>query len=349
MQDRGVPNRDELLIETLGPEPRVVAENGRVRDFRKISSVLRPVEGRTVTSLVAEVVRTGAPVQRSAQVPDPQGGGGSVERRYAGYPVAGPDNIVAGVQLVYGTDVGPSTTRASAFQWELDLAGGPPRLHLTPAAIELLEVPEDHLDRSVFGPLDFFGRVARMPDVVHMWQAIVDAAPGYAESGTVSILTGTGRPAMMLYAQRYVPTDVGPRLRAICQDVTATVDQRQLRVDMLDLTIARVAFEANEVFGVVLETRYPSTMPLKWLTAWAPGMGHGLATGQTPGMHPDDILRIPELVQRAQSERIVRDSVRIRKFGGGWLIANFVAQVIDPEVSPTLALALVTTADKLDE
>ncbi|MFF0488896.1 GAF domain-containing protein [Nocardia sp. NPDC004068] len=114
MQDRHVPSRSELLIETLGREPRVIAENGRVRDFRKISSVLRPVDARTVTRLVGEVVKSAEPVVRTADVPDAPGG--TTERHYAGYPVSGPDNIVSGVQVVYGNGIGTPSAHAAAFQ-----------------------------------------------------------------------------------------------------------------------------------------------------------------------------------------------------------------------------------------
>ncbi|MFF0488895.1 hypothetical protein ACFYTQ_07715 [Nocardia sp. NPDC004068] len=224
------------------------------------------------------------------------------------------------------------------------MTGGPPRLHVTPEFIDLLEIADQHLDRSVYGPLDFFGRVARIPDLVRMWHAILGAAPGYAETGTVPVRTGAENLEMLLYAQRYVPTDVGPRLRVLCQNM-AGFDRLQLRVDMLDLAVSRAAIAASGTYGVVLETRWPTTCPLQWLTGWAPNLGHGVATGQTPGMHPDDIVRVPGLVEKARTEGVVRDSVRVRKFGGGWMTADFVAQLLDPEVSPTLALSLVTIAD----
>ncbi|MEV6325971.1 GAF domain-containing protein [Nocardia sp. NPDC051787] len=341
LMERG---HNELLIETIGTEPRVVAENGRVRDFRKVSSVLRGAERSLVEDLVDDVVGSGQSAVRS-------GRNGAAGKVYIGHPLVGVDNVVAGVQVLYGTDVSAQAARTAAFQWELDIAGGPPRLHLTGDFLDIVEMPQHERDRSVYGPLDFLGRVARLPDLVRMWEAIVAARPEDSVAGTLMIRTGAGRPRMLIYAQRYVSTDVGPRLRGICQDITASADIEQLRIDMLDTAVASSAIEAQGMFGIIVDTRWPTTCVLKWLTPYAPGWGHGVSTGQTPGMHPDDIVRVPGLVEEAIEKGIVRAHVRVRSgLANGWVNANFVARLIDPEVSTTLGLAMVypDTTDPVD-
>lgn len=203
--------------------------------------------------------------------------------------------------------------------------------------------------RNAYGPLDFFTRVERLPDLVRIWDAILTAQPGYAATGTVIIRTTTSRPGLLLYVQRYVETEAGPRLRVVCRDITATVDPKQLRIDTLDMSIAKAAVSAQGMYGFVLEARWPSTCILKWLSPFAPGFGHGVSTGATAGVHPDDQLRVPGMVKTALETGSVQDSLRIRPgFGaddwigeGGWLTVRFNSRLIDPHVSQTLALSLI--------
>ncbi|GAA5079872.1 GAF domain-containing protein [Nocardia iowensis] len=335
---------DEVLIETIGSDPRVVWAASQARDAR-ITNVFRGAEGMLMQRLVQDVVKSRVSTVRSGRE------GNATGRVYAAYPVVGPDNAVSGVQILYGPKPEHPTAATAAYQWELDVNDGPPRLHATPELLDILEVPERQRDRPshAYGPVDFFTRVERLADLVRMWEAILTAEPGHAATGTVIIRTSSGRPGLLLYAERCVKTEAGPRLRVVCRDITDTVDPRQLRIDMLDMSMAKAAVSAQGMYGFVLDARWPSTCIVKWLSALAPGFGHGVSTGATPGVHPDDQRRVPAMVKAALETGSVQDTFRIRPgFGAdnwvgqdGWLTINFNTWLIDPEVSQTLALSLI--------
>ncbi|WP_225729286.1 MULTISPECIES: GAF domain-containing protein [unclassified Nocardia] len=332
---------NEYLFETMGSEPRLIADGGRARDFRKVSSIFRGAERTLMNGLLAEVVATGETVVRTGRTADDE------PRTITGFPVIGPDNNVAGVRVAAGADtVAPVHHRTTvAYQWELGIPNGPPRLHMPQQLVDLLEITETHRDRVVFGPLDFFIRVARTPQLVRMWESIVDAQPGYVDSGTLLMQTGDGRPWALLYAQRYVTTEVGPRLRVLCQDVTDIMDTREMRREIMDVNLAHAAIESSGQFGNIWDWRWPVTCILKWIPGFPPGLGHGASSGQRPGLHPDDIARMPEIRARAFAEGHVRERVRARRLAGGWMSGTFTWRPIDPEVSKTIGFALV----KFDE
>ncbi|WP_280394359.1 GAF domain-containing protein [Nocardia brasiliensis] len=335
---------DEVLIETIGTNPRVVWASRQARDTR-ITNLFRGAEGALIERLVKDVVKTKTVTTWTGR------DGNATGRIYAAHPVVGPDNAVNGVQLVYGASVATPTASAAAFQWTLDdTAAEPPRLHATWELLDLLEVPPRQRDRALYayGPLDFFNRVARLADLVQMWEAILTAEPGYAEIGTVIIRTSTGRAGLLLYAQRQVQTEAGPRLRVLCQDITDTADMKRLRRAMYDMQLAEAAVTGQGMYGCVLDARWPSTCILRWLTPFVPGFGHGISTGQTAGVHPEDQLRVPVMLTTAlETGGGVHDSLRVRPgFGSdpwigedGWMTVRFHAQLIDPEVAPTLALS----------
>ncbi|QXN94569.1 DUF5593 domain-containing protein [Nocardia iowensis] len=133
-------SQNEVLIETIGSDPRVVWAASRTRDAR-IANVFRGAERMLVERLVKDVVNSGVSAVRAGRE------GTATGQVYAAYPVVGPDNAVSGVQIVYGPEPGTPTAPTAAYQWELDANDGPPRLHTTRELLDILEVPERQRDR----------------------------------------------------------------------------------------------------------------------------------------------------------------------------------------------------------
>ncbi|MGI5220699.1 GAF domain-containing protein [Nocardia sp. CA-290969] len=325
----------DLLVELVpGAEPQVVAAGGRPRDFRRVSSVLRGQEKALVERLIREVEADGRPAVRTADT----------GVTYLAAPVSGPDHGVPAVQIVAGTDLADTTRAApcAVGHWEM-FPDSAPRLHVTPEFLDLAGVPAVERDRAVYGPLDFFQRVARIADLVRLWEDLLTAGPGYRSSGSVIVRRTDGAVGVLLYAQRYLRTDSGPRVRVILQDATATADRADLGFELLDATVSMAITETAEMFGAVVESRWPAPCVLQWLTGYPKWAGHGVSTGQTPGLHPDDIARIPGLLTELAAHGIVRSTMRTRSrsLTGGWVHSRFAGRMIDPAVSGTLGLVLV--------
>lgn len=325
----------DLVVELLpGAEPQVVAAGGRPRDFRRVASVLRGQEKALVERLIRDVEHDHRPAVRTADS----------GVTYLAAPIPGPDDGVPAVQIVAGTDLADTTRAApcAVAQWEM-FPDSAPRLHVTPDFLDLIGVPAVERDRAVYGPLDFFQRVARIADLVRVWENLLTAGPGYRSSGSVTVRRNDGTLGVLLYAQRYLRTDSGPRVRVILQDATAAADPAELACELLDATVSMAITETAEMFGAVVETHWPTPCVLQWLTGYPKWAGHGVSTGQTPGLHPDDIMRIPDLLAELAANGIVRSTMRTRSrsLTGGWVHSRFAGRMIDPAVSGSIGLILV--------
>ncbi|MBL1076428.1 DUF5593 domain-containing protein [Nocardia sp. 2] len=325
----------DLLVELVGgSEPQVVAADGRPREFRRISSVLRGKEKALVEGLIREVERGAQPTVRV----------GDTGTTYLAVPVCGPDGGVNAVQIVSGADPANSTKAApcAVGYWEM-VADSAPRLHVTTGFLDIIGVPDAERDRAVYGPLDFFQRVARTTDLVRLWEKLLAAGPGDVASGTVVIRKTDGAVGVLLYAQRHMTTESGSRVRVVLQDVSAAADRAELGLDLLDASVAMAITDTTEMFGAIVETRWPTPCALQWLTGYPKWAGHGVSTGQTPGLHPEDIMRVPALLAQLAEEGIVRSTMRTRSksLTGGWVHSRFVGRMIDPAVSTSICLMLV--------
>ncbi|MCE5288369.1 MAG: hypothetical protein LLG14_03920, partial [Nocardiaceae bacterium] len=203
-----------------------------------------------------------------------------------------------------------------------------------------------------YGPLDMYTRVAQLADVVTMWENINNARPGYAGQGSfvLRIPTADGQEELRVvhYAERYVETSAGPRIRGLMEDITHSAAITATRLSLLDATVGRLVLVEAGVYGAIIDHRaLNAPIVLRWLTPWVPGIGHGVSTGQMPGFHPDEYARFPEMVERS-AHGPVQDSVRVRRAGGGWMRMRFSASHIDPVAAPTIAVAIIAPDDSLD-
>lgn len=321
---------DELLIETLGPTPLVVARNARSRDFRRLRNELRGADLSAVSEVVERVCKERSIVQICR----------TGANAYIGVPIICPDNTISGVHVRYGPEVPSAAPRVAAFHWDLSTPTGVPRLHLESDFLEMIEIPVESRDRSVYGPLDFCGRVARIRDLIGIWEDVACAGPGTATVGRLLLQTATDELLMLQYAMKFVETDVGPRLRVLCQDVSDSISMDDIRLDMVDVGIASAAITATGMFGALIDARWKVPVAIKWLTPYFAGTGHGVSTGQAVGLHPDDLARAPELIAKVLAGETVTDQMRNRDPAGGWKRSTFIARMVDPISAPTLVLVL---------
>ncbi|MEV0766529.1 GAF domain-containing protein [Nocardia sp. NPDC050435] len=318
---------DSLLIETIGADPLVVSRNGRVREFRKLRNELRGNDLSTAIGVVDRVRKSRAPEQGPG---------------HAAFPIISPDGAVAGVHITLGTGPRPEPPRVGASYWELATPTEVPRLHLSTEILDIMGTPLEYRDRSIYGPFDFCGPIVRTRDLLLTWEQIASAAPGSAEVGQFVLRGAGGKLVALQYAHRYVDTDVGPRLRGIVQDVTDQIDTAELALDLVDAGITSTAITATGQFGALVDFRGTWPVVLKWLTPLMEGAGHGVSTGQAPGLHPEDMARIPELIGPALQGETVVDKVRTRNPAGGWIWSEVVARQVDPVTAPTVGLVLFT-------
>ncbi len=341
MSDDVAQSAVSMTVETLCGEPTIVSQNAVSTNFRTLANVLRGARLAVVRGLVENVRNHGAEVVQPLTEP----AASSLGRFAAAVPVFGPSRAIHGVKLQFGdgNDAVPST---AGYEWELEVAGGlPPRLHLTSAGLDLLAVPADQRDRAVYGPLDMYSSVAQLADVVRMWENVNHAQSGYAEQGTFVLrIPDEGNQETLRvihFAERYVETSAGPRIRGLMEDITCAAAITATRLALFDATVGRQVLAEAGAYGAIIDHRViHAPTVLRWLTPWVPGIGHGVSTGQMPGFHPDEYARFPEMVERS-AHGPVRDSVRVRRAGGGWMRMRFTATHIDPIAAPTIAVAVI--------
>lgn len=327
-----------LLVETLGDEPTIVVEDGAPRKFRRLSNSLRGAPKAAVEQAIASACST----KRIASVEIAGASRKDRPRSAVAAPVLGPDKSVLAVDVSLNPDDVGAAGPVAAWEWELGLEDLPPRLTLSGEFFEIYDIGDDFRDRTVYGPADFFARIVRLSDVLAMWMAIRDARIGDKADGEVIIRRESGQLALIRYAQRCIATPAGPRLRGICHEVP-NVDAQDLRNAVLDNELSRHILRIQGMYAYVGDTVFPQApCILKWLTSWVPGIGHGVSTGQTPAVHPDDVPKVVEWIQQArQTQEPVTGVVRTRRAGGGWLSMQFVGEILDPEVSPTIGLLMI--------
>ncbi|AHH21016.1 hypothetical protein NONO_c62460 [Nocardia nova SH22a] len=192
---------NDLLIDTTGPQGLVVARNGRPREFRSLRNELRGNDYHTVRGLLEEVRTRRCPISAA---------GTSEPSAYSAIPIIGPDNSLTGVRVLFGRDLPAETPPVAAFYWDLQTSTGVPQLHVTSEVLDLLDVPIDFRDRSVYGPLDFFGRIVHTPALIRTWEEVASAAEDTAAVGQVVVRTDSNRLVNLQYSLTWVATDVGP-------------------------------------------------------------------------------------------------------------------------------------------
>ncbi|MGB3674145.1 MAG: GAF domain-containing protein [Candidatus Nanopelagicales bacterium] len=338
-----------LLVETLGEEPTVIAEGDKMREFRRISSMYRRAAKPAIDSLISECRATKSTVSRILN----KEAGQQLGAKAVAVPTVGTDGSVFAVQVWFGaTAESPDTPEpVGIWDWELGLEDLPPRLLISPEFLDMYGIDAKYRDRTVYGPSDYFTRVVRVSDILDLHNKIDAATVGYSGDGTYIIRRDSGTLRKLHYAQRCVSTPAGPRLRGICRDITDIDDPARLRAELVDNTLVDTLLNLQGMFGLIGDVTYP-TAPyiLKWLTAHPKGIGHGVGTGQTPGIHPEDLYKVISYVNDIRNGPVT-GSARIRKAGGGWMKGTFTGQLLDPEVSKTVAVGIVypDTIDTEDE
>lgn len=325
---------ETLLVETLAGESMVIAEGGKSRD-RRLANMFRG-QARVVEQVVLDAARSATSTYKD--LPPAAALGAGVDLRV----IPGPEGGVAyGVTVQFGQD-GDSQI-VGTWQWELGLENLPPRLLMSVECLDIIGMDHSARDRVTFGPADFFSRVERLSDVVALWTQIKRAQVGEKSGGTIIIRTDSGELRRLRYVQACVETPNGPRMRGVCTDVTDPDEASTLQTELADTDLSRALIGLQGMFGIVGDLTFPGAPCIvKWLTNVVPEIGHGVSTGQTPAIHPEDIPKVLRLVDEVRTGP-VSDFVRVRRGGGGggWLQFKFIGQLLNPASFPTVGLALV--------
>ncbi|WP_225730509.1 MULTISPECIES: GAF domain-containing protein [unclassified Nocardia] len=332
-----------LLIETIGDEPTVIGVGDRVRELRRISNMFRGAARTAIDGLIKEATKARSPVTQAvaAQVDEQLGGPFGIA-----VPTLGPSGEVQAVQVWFGqADAQPEPPEPlGVWEWELGLEDRPPRLQLTETALDILGVDKKFRDRSVYGPADYFTRIEKISDLLDLDQKVKTAAPGNEAHGSVLIRPdGGGALRRMYYAQRCVSTPSGPRLRGVCRDISRVDDPGQIRVDLLEHTLVDILLKESGMYAVIGDVTFPAApYIMKWLTPHPAGVGHGVSTGQTPGIHPEDLPKVAGWIYEIrQTGGPVSGRARTRAAGGGWIEGDFIGMLLDPVLSKTIAVGIV--------
>lgn len=334
-------SREWQLVETSGiDEHRLVAEGREEKKWRKLSSVHRGPALNAVNTLIsdciakADVVTTTITNEKALEKLGPAA---------IAVPVLGGDRkTVVAVQFYYGSPADPHPERpeVGVWEWEVDVEDAPPRLHMSTDLLNLFGVDSGHRDRTIYGPADFFTRVERIGDIARYLRTLYEPPrEDGTNDGTLIVRQDNGEYREVRYAERRLKTAAGERLRGLCWDTGKGA--RGVYESMLDSHLAATLAGLHGMFGIIGDIRFPNAPYIvKWLTPRVPGIGHGVSTGQTPALHPDDFPKIMQWMKDVQNGP-VEGKVRARRAGGGWLQAQFKGYLLDPAGAGVLGTALV--------
>lgn len=338
----------ELLIETMGgDQPTILGEGDKDRDFRPLRTVLRGAALRLVEELVTEVSRTGVAAQVETGPAASMLGGPT----FAVVPIKGVGSAATGLFAVQtGATIPEAEKRAAevaVYEWELGLEQ-PPRLALDDRFLDLTGTALEFRDRVMFGPVDFFRPIVSIRDCLAMWEGLRRTAPGVTEAGRVIARTSTGNLRQLHWAQRCISLDAGVRMRGVLRDVTSSTSEAAMHLELVESTVIGGLLDLQDLYGCFGDITWPQ-MPLiiKWLTPYVPTIGHGVSTGQTPAIHPEDIPKVLEWIDQSRSGEPIVGIGRVRRGGGGYLRVKFHSKLINPAIYPNLGITVVFPSDVL--
>ncbi|SDR20381.1 hypothetical protein SAMN04489765_3812 [Tsukamurella pulmonis] len=331
---------ESMRVVTLGGdgELRLLAVDGTRSTGRRLVNAVRGAVFRSIDSTARAVLDRSTPVSGDAGT---------------GYPVLHPTVGTALAAVVASGDratpeaLREYASRLALWVWSNPVGGGPPRLHLSTSAMDLLGVAEDHRDRVVHGPADFFTRVPALGDAVrHLdWLTAADQERQLA----VGRSAGSDRTDRVTrVADLGVVGDDGGR---------ATVEAIEARLpsgDVLGMGWARpeLAYPSNladaicadsnaraaHVHIAIMDLRFPAApYVLRWLGGPPEGIGHGFSTGQNNGIHPDDRDAVTSAIVEAATRpptSPVPVSARVRALTGGWMEVIAKAWFVDHRTAP---------------
>lgn len=319
-----------LVVVRLGDRSlTVLAADGVRKAGQKLAnaSKLRGPAYRSLEQLVHEVFDRGAEVARDG---------------FVGVPIADPEGR-SPFAVAVGSDgavVRAAASETALWVWTLPAEPGPPQLHLTAAAADLLGIDIAHRDRAVHGVVDFFSRALSLGQTLeHLDWLFSGGEPAvYSEDMPVR------RDDAGLVVLDVVEAKVDDHVR-----VGVGWQQQDTRwghnlADAL-FADALVAIEGRHV--ALLDVRFPaSPFVLRWLGGPPPGIGHGLSTGQNSGFHPDDRPAVAAAVIEAATRgprpgASVVMSARVRTLDGQWMRLTAKLWWVAHDVAPGIVAVAV--------
>lgn len=311
---------------------RVVAKNGELQGWRKLGSVYRGATFKAAEKVVGQVLSSGTV---------------GVEGGVFCAPVAGPDGMPHAVLVSTTADPG-EIPEVGVWEWRFPLtADAPPVLHVTPAALDQFGVGIESRDRTVYGPADFFTRAMNLSEILPHLGFLYDSDEGEQRAARTMMKGDDGQDRDLHFVEQVGSGPAGERVvRGLCWP--AAYDPSALATRTLDIELATALAVAGDQFVAVGDIRFPyAPYVVKWVTSHPPGLGHGSSTGQTPGIHPDDLGRLLEYVMELGNVRPgdpapTLAGIRARRAGGGWISGSGKGFRLSEQFYPTIWVALIT-------
>ena len=320
-----------LVVRDAADELRVVARNAEPVEWRRLTNVLRGWKFKAATELIEECATTREVVAGRGYVA----------------PVMAPDGKTPHAFLVsLDSPQSAGVPTVGTWTWDFGDPTVPPVLSFSESALDLLGVALDHRDRTLYGPADFFTRTIRFADILTHLAFLYDSPTGETRIARTSFRDDDGT-AQDLYVAEVVTGDASTRaVRGLAWTAPAP-DALQRSIEIADNELAVLLANNSNQLVLIGDLRFPAApYVLKWVTPHPPGIGHGVSTGQAPGLHPDDLGKLIEYVwmlgNLAPDDEVPEISdVRVRRAGGGWMNGRGKGFRLDPDHFPTIWVALV--------
>ncbi len=312
--------------------PRVVAKNGAPQGWRRLANIYRGRTFKAAEKLVPHCLNTGEV---------------SAEDGLFGAPVAGPAGTPHAVLLSASPDPG-EIPQVGVWEWRFPLeAAGPPVLEVTKTALDLFGVGQEHRDRTVYGPADFFTRALNLSEILPHLGFLYDSGEGDRQTARTLMKGDDGLDRDLHFVEQVGSGPAGERtLKGLCWP--ADTEPKTLVTRALDIQLATALAVAGDQFVAVGDIRFPfAPYVVKWVTSHPPGLGHGASTGQTPGIHEEDLGRLLEYVMSlggiGPGDPVpTLSGIRARRAGGGWISGSGKAIRLNEQYYPTIWVALIT-------
>ena len=312
-------------------DPRVVAKNAELQDWRRLANVYRGSTFKTAEKVARRVIRESAVAAKDGVY---------------GAPVQGPDGTAHAAFLSTSANPG-KIPDVGVLEWRFPVsADSPPSLHLTSTALDQFGVGAQFRDRTVYGPADFFTRARNLSEILPHLGFLYDSTEGEQRTARTMLKGDDGQDRDLYFIEQIRSGNAGERIvRGLCWP--ANDNPKALATRALDIELATALATAGSQFVAITDNRFPNTPSVvKWVTPHPPGLGHGASTGQPAAIHPDDLGRLLEYrdalsnVKPGDPVPVLR-GIRARRAGGGWMSGSGTGFRLN-EHYPTIWVALLT-------
>lgn len=320
----GVPDIS-LLVETLlpGDEPTVLADHGTPRPWTPLPRIGGT---RALTERVRAILSTARDSGRPLNVIV----GARTKHRFrvTATPVHGPSGAVHAIQLWTGPldAQPPHLPNVAAVEWSANS-------RLIEFNAEVLDPAEDYpfAGRASLTAPEAFRRVARFDSAMTLITKALAPVPEDRWDG-IATVHGVHTLRTVHLALRSMPAPQQQSWRGLIYDITDAVPPAEPTLD----SIALGAMTAGRAPTAVALMDASQARLLAWFTDPIPSIQWKGTVDDRDTPHPDDVIRIFNLMQRLRdgdAKTASLTNIRLRRRDGGWTIVNGRVTVV-PTTNP---------------